>query len=224
MIRQETITQEEWLIQAALCELLAKSLQLPTRELTEVLTTGEYADTLVDIGMAARLDRSVLIQASSLLTGYIGQDSEELFHILRTEYTRLFVGAPEPVVSPFAGVWYAREQGVEPLLFVSTRAMEIERFLRGYGVGQAEGKNEPLDHIATEFEFLQYLALVNAGAVQAPEGIEIPADAFATFFSKYVANWVGDFAQSIATATALPVYKVVAEVIGTIMEIRKSGC
>jgi TorA maturation chaperone TorD len=217
MTKQDTSTQEEWLIQATLCELLATSLQLPTRELAGVLATGEYADALADIGAAAGLDQSRLAQADALLAAYIGQDPEELFHTLRTEYTRLFVGAPEPVVSPFAGVWYAREQGVEPLLFVSTRAMEIERFLRGYGVGQAEGKNEPLDHISAEFEFLQYLALVNAGTVQVPEGIEIPADAFDTFFSKYVANWAGDFAQSVAAATELPFYTAVAKIIGAIL-------
>jgi TorA maturation chaperone TorD len=217
MTRQDAYTQEEWLIQATLCELLAKSLQLPTQELAGVLAIGEYADALVDIGAAAGLNQSRLAQADALLTAYVGQDPEELFHVLRAEYTRLFVGAPEPVVSPFAGVWYAREQGVEPLLFVSTRAMEIERFLRSYGVGQAEGKNEPLDHIATEFEFLQYLALVNAGAVQVPEGIEIPTDAFSTFFSQYVANWSGGFAQSVATATELAFYKAVAEIIRAIL-------
>jgi TorA maturation chaperone TorD len=218
MTKQDTYTQEEWLIQATLCELLAMSLQLPTRELAAVLTTGEYACALADIGAGVGLDQTTLAQADALLAGYRGQDSEDLFHILRTEYTRLFVGAPEPAVSPFAGVWYAREQGVEPLLFVSTRAMEIERFLRGYGVGQAEGKNEPLDHIATEFEFLQYLALVNAGAVQVPEGIEIPTDAFDTFFSKYIADWAGDFAQSVSAATELPFYTAVAKIIGAIRD------
>jgi hypothetical protein len=104
MTRQDALTQEEWLIQATLCELLAKSLQLPTRELAEVLTTGEYACALADIGAGVGLDKTMLAQTDALLTGYSGQNPEELFHILRTEYTHLFVGAPEPVVSPFAGV------------------------------------------------------------------------------------------------------------------------
>jgi hypothetical protein len=42
MTRQDAYTQEEWLIQATLCKLLAKSLQLPTQELAGVLAIGEY--------------------------------------------------------------------------------------------------------------------------------------------------------------------------------------
>jgi TorA maturation chaperone TorD len=91
--------------------------------------------------------------------------------------------------------------------------MEIERFMRTCGVGQAEGKNEPLDHIATEFEFLQYLALVNAGVAQAPEGVEIPASAFDTFLSQYVANWLGDFACSVTASTELAFYRAVADML-----------
>ncbi|MDR1082614.1 MAG: molecular chaperone TorD family protein [Coriobacteriales bacterium] len=237
---QDTCTQEDWVARAALCELLAMSLQLPTRELAAVLVSGEFAEALDEVGEKVGLDSAVLTQAGALLVGYAGQDPDELFHVLRAEYTRLFVGAPEPVVSPYAGVWYARKQGVEPLLFVSVRAMEIERFLRRCGVGQAKGKNEPLDNIATEFEFLQYLALVNAGVVEAPkeaedvedgegtestttgeggEGAKDPAitqDTFNTFSSHYVADWSEEFADAVATATKSTFYQAIAKVLNAV--------
>ena len=210
-------TQEEWIVQAAICELIAMSLALPTKELAEILVAGEFAEALVEVGEKTGFDSMTSKQLRDLLAEYKGQDAEELFHILRTEYTRLFVGAPKPAVSPYAGVWHAREQGVEPLLFVSPRAMEIERFMRSYGIGQAEGKNEPLDNISTEFEFLQFLALVNAGAVEVPECIDIPESAFGTFFSQYVANWADGFAAEVQNATKLAFYQTVAEVIKALL-------
>jgi TorA maturation chaperone TorD len=210
---RENLTQDDWVTQAALCELFALSLQLPTRELVEALVSGEFADALREIGEKTGLDPSALSRAFSLLSGYVGQDADALFPVLRTEYTRLFVGAPKPVVSPYAGVWYARKQGVEPLLFVSTRAMECERFMRAYGVGQAEGKNEPLDHIATEFEFLQYLALINVGVAEAPRDIVVPEDVFSKFLSTYVSDWVGEFADTVAASSSLDFYKAMTKVL-----------
>ena len=214
-----SLTQDEWVVEAALCELIAMGLRLPTQELAEAVASGEFAEALVEVGTQAGIDKQTLSQAKTLLADYSGQDPEVLFHTLRIEYTRLFVGAPEPEVSPFAGVWHAREQGVQALLFVNPRSMEIERFMRSCGIGQADGKNEPLDNISTMFEFLQYLALANAGAVEKTEGIEIPDDAFKTFYSKYVANWAGagGFADSVIASARIPFYKAMAEVIKAIL-------
>jgi TorA maturation chaperone TorD len=159
-------TQQEWLEQAALYELLALSFRLPVPELAEALSSGEFADALAEIGEANGLSAPVVEDAVAALHPYTGADPDALFHRLRTRYTALFVGAPEPLASPFAGIWWARAQGVEPLLFVNKRSMDVERYLRHVGIGQAEGKNEPLDHIATMLEFLHYVALILSGAVE----------------------------------------------------------
>ena len=57
---------------------------------------------------------------------YVGADEEVLFHRLRTEATRLFVGAPNPVASPYEGVWRAEDDGVQPLLFVNPHSMDVD--------------------------------------------------------------------------------------------------
>ncbi|MEI3231974.1 MAG: molecular chaperone TorD family protein [Gordonibacter pamelaeae] len=62
------------------------------------------------------------------------------------------MGAPEPAVSPYEGVWRAADDGVQALLFVNPHSMEVERFMRACGLGRPEGTNEPLDHVATECE------------------------------------------------------------------------
>ena len=57
---------------------------------------------------------------------------------------------------------------MQPLLFVNPRSMEVERFMRSCGLGRPEGTNEPLDHVATECELLEHLALRAAGAPSCP--------------------------------------------------------
>ncbi len=95
--------------------------------------------------------------------------SDALLGALRPEATRLFVGAPAPAVSPYEGVWRAADDGVQALLFVNPHSMEVERFMRACGLGRPEGTNEPLDHVATECELLEHLALRAAGAVPPEE-------------------------------------------------------
>ena len=61
--------------------------------------------------------------------------------------------------SPYEGVWRAKAEGVQPLLFVNPHSMAVERFCKACGLGRPEGTNEPLDAVWTELELLEYLAL-----------------------------------------------------------------
>jgi TorA maturation chaperone TorD len=189
--------KQDWINKAALYEALALAFLFTKKELAEVLVSGEYAEALAEIGAANGLAPSLVTATETLFIEYQNRDADEVFHELRREYTRLFVGAPKPVVSPFAGVWYAEEIGVEPLLFVNKESMAVERFMRSCGVGQPEGSNEPLDHIGSELEFLQYLCLLRAGAAQPLKGIELPENAYEDFYHKH---FIG-FSHKVAAAT-----------------------
>ncbi len=79
--------------------------------------------------------------------------------------------------SPYEGVWRAADDGVQALLFVNPHSMEVERFMRSCGLGRPEGTNEPLDHVATECELLEHLALRAAGA-EPPEGAPAGSDLY----------------------------------------------
>jgi TorA maturation chaperone TorD len=205
--------RQDWINKAALYELLAFSLRLPSDELAKVLASGEYTEALQEI-LALNSDtislESSATSAAKLLAQYQGKDPEELKHTLRIEYTRLFVGAPTPAVSPYAGVWQAERDGVEPLLFVNKESMAVERLYHSIGVGQPKDTNEPLDHIATELEFLQYLCLLKAEAVLSPEGIEVPETLYADFLAEHVLTWLPDFAKKLLASTELPFFSVVA--------------
>jgi TorA maturation chaperone TorD len=210
--------KQDWSSKAALYEALALAFLFTKEELAEALVSGEYAEALVEIAVANGFDPSLASTTGTTLIEYQGRETDEVLHELRREYTRLFVGAPEPAVSPFAGVWYAEELGVEPLLFVNKESMAVERFMRSCGVGQPEGTNEPLDHIATELEFLQYLCLLHSGAVQPLKSIELPENAYEDFYHKHFI----DFSHKVAAATIersrVPFFVAVAKVLAALPE------
>ncbi|MDR2109498.1 MAG: molecular chaperone TorD family protein [Coriobacteriales bacterium] len=237
----QAVPAQTWINKAALYELLAQSFLLVTRELTEALANGEYAEALAEIGGANQLDAVVLKEAVEELAVYRGRDTDELFHELRVEYTHLFVGAPEPAVSPFAGVWWARNAGVQPLLFVNKESMAVERFMRSCGIGSREGTNEPLDHLGSELEFLQYLCLLRADAVAAPAASEpttavavvepgaaasaepsapaapaVPAQAYEDFYAVHFSTWVFEFAAKTVKEARVPFYRLAARALGAL--------
>ena len=121
-------------IRATAYELLAFTFRYPGPELAEAAASGEWADAAREVAEALALE---LPEGwGEGLAGYGGRDAGELRHALRAEATRLFVGAPEPAVSPYEGVWRATDDGVQALLFVNPHSMEVERFMKSCGVGR----------------------------------------------------------------------------------------
>ncbi|MEG0016891.1 MAG: molecular chaperone TorD family protein [Gordonibacter sp.] len=184
--------------------------------------------------------------AGSAAPGREAVDAEALLHALRAEATRLFVGAPEPAVSPYEGVHRAQGDGVQALLFVNPHSMEVERFARACGLGRPAGTNEPLDHVATECELLEHLALRAAGAASvdaAPTGPEaadllegapdrpVPDDAlpggspeaaYGRFLEEHACAWMPGFAEAVAGQTREPLYRAAAAMLALLAESR--GC
>ena len=149
---------ELWQTRAAAWELAALSLRYPGAELAGAAAGGEWneaaGEILAALGLSAEVPAAAGEGGCEAAAG-----ADALLHALRPEATRLFVGAPGPACSPYEGVWAAEADGVQPLLFVNPRSMEVERFMRSCGLGRPEGTNEPLDHVATECELLEHLAL-----------------------------------------------------------------
>lgn len=198
---------------ASLFELASMGLRIPDATLLGALGSGEYADAIEEYGTACGCDGNAIAEIKALLEPYAGMMNEEaLLRDLRVEYTSLLVGAPEPLVSPYAGFWHAKRTGVEPLFFVNPRSADIRRFMSSCGVTHAEGDNTPLDHIGIICEFESYLCLVAAGDVDAPEGASIERGAIEAFERAYVSDWIGEFAESLGTMTEAPFYKAMARI------------
>ena len=202
----------DWATRATAWELAALSFRYPGPELEGAVASGEWAEAAREIVGALGL---------ALPEGFGAGASAEG---LRPEATRLFVGAPEPAVSPYEGVWRAADDGVQALLFVNPHSMEVERFMRGCGLGRPEGANEPLDHVATECELLEHLALRAAGAEPpggAPAGADLPGGspeaAYGAFLEGHARTWMPRFADAVAAESRVPFYRDAAAFLGALV-------
>lgn len=204
----------DWLDRAVLYELLSMGLLLPTNQLAEVLSNGDYASAL---GASIKARGFESFDETTLET-YRNSDVEEVFHRIRREYTRLFAMPKNVLVSPYAGVWHAEKVGVQPVLFVNKESMGVERFMKSCGLEAREGKNEPFDHIGTEFEFLNYLCLRRSGFMAASGSDDAPENAYEVFYEQHIAPWVGDFAKALAEHAEEPLYRVLADVLCALPE------
>lgn len=192
--------KQVWMNRASLFELLALSFLRVGEDLSCALVSGEYAEALEELLAANDLEVVELCE-------YVGRGAEDVLHEVRREYTRLFVGTRDPLVSPYAGVWYAKEHGAPPMLFVGKESMAIERFMKSCGVGRAGEANEPLDHIGSMLEFLEFLCLIKAEAVRAPEGFEVPDLAYDDFRREHFDGFAKKFAGAVFEKTQAGVYK-----------------
>ena len=217
-------TVEQWQSAASMCELLAFSFRYPALELSEAVASGEWLDAAREIAAANGLELPADFGCEDLAQGRSGEaaaDADALLHELRTESTRLFVGTPDAVTSPYEGVWRAGDDGVQALLFVNPHSMAVQRFCASCGLGQPEGTNEPLDHVATELELMEYLASVSAGIVELPEGAPAPEEfpggspqaAYGQFADDHAGVWMPRFAAKVAAQTRLPFYRAAAALL-----------
>lgn len=204
-----------WAVRASACELLAFSLRYPGEELAGAVASGEWAESAREIWGALGIG----------LPGDWAADLGEAgacdVRALRVEATRLLVGVPTPLCSPYEGFWRAEDDGVQPLMFVNPHTMAVERFCRACGLGQPAGTNEPLDHIATELELLQHLASVEAGFACLPSGLmpdSLPggsaAAAYREFMRDHVASFALRFAARLARDARTGYYRAVGQLLG----------
>ena len=208
------------IVSATAYELLAFSFRYPGAELAGAVASGEWAEAAAEVAGALGLALPQGWDAG--LAAYAGQEPESLLHALRAEATRLFVGAPEPAVSPYEGVWRAADDGVQALLFVNPHSMAVERFMRSCGLGRPEGTNEPLDRVDAELELLQFLCMLEAGPAEAPEGAEPPEGGWAAarerFLEEHARMWMPRFADEVAEESREPFYRAAAQVLKTVLE------
>ncbi len=210
--------KEQWAVRATAWELAALSLRYPEAALVDAVASGEWADAAREIVAAfgAALPGSFDVEAASARDAI----AEVGDMPLKTESTRLFIGSPHAACSPYEGVRRSALTESKPLLFVSRYSMEVERFCKACGFARPKGTNEPLDHVATECELLERLALAaaNGDADQdaLPGGSAVAA--YDQFVSEHVNVWFREFADALAATTTHPFYRAAAMYLATLAE------
>ncbi|WP_165062684.1 molecular chaperone [Adlercreutzia sp. ZJ154] len=207
-------TTKMWHVRAALYELLAFSFRYPDTALSQAVVSGEWLDAAKEITKALDLDWECATCSEN------SNDAEAFLHALRAEATYLFIGAPDPAVSPYEGIWRAEDDGVQGLLFVNPHSMDVERFCNACGLGQPEGTNEPLDYVATELELLQYLAMLASGVDASQTAVSLedlpggtPEAAFQQFMDNHVQTWMPRFADKVCEQARIPFYRNAASLL-----------
>lgn len=209
-----------WQVRAQACELLALTFRYPEDTvLFEAVASGGWADAAKEIWTVLGID---------LPEGWADGITPLAYQDLRVEATRLFVGSPKCVVSPYEGFWRAKDAGVRPLMFVNEHTMEVSRFCAQCGLGHAGPSNDPLDNLSTELELLQYLASIEAGIALPVEGSpamsDLPggsaASAYEQFFEEHLLSFAPRFAAAVEAETRLSFYRAAAQLLAAFLERR----
>lgn len=128
---------------------------------------------------------------------YSDVPQDELLHRLRIEYTRLFLGRPEPLIHLHESLFLARAQGRETSAFIDPIALDVKAAYTKAHVKGAPDKNDPLDSIYAECEFLYYLLSVgDAGCLAL----------YDDFRSRHFDRWAGSFAKRVGEETEEPLF------------------
>lgn len=225
-VMQGEATRESaaWQLRATAAEFLAFSLRYPSPELAGALASGEWASAARELAAACgwEFPSGFAEDVACDENGLGVSDSDVLLHVLRTEATRLFAGLPTPVVTPYEGVWRAKEEGASPLLFISRHSVEVERFMRACGIERSEGWKMPIDHVAAELELMELLAASAAGMEQTRQIFDeaaLPggsaAAAYGLFAREHAGVWLPDFARELQEESVLPFYRAAGQLLAS---------
>lgn len=205
---------ELWRARAAACELLALTFRYPDDEAAAIVSSGEWADAAREIWGA--LGKELPESWASDVQGIDAHD-------VRADATRLFIGAPKPVSSPYESYWRALDDGVQPLMFINPHAVDVERFCKACGLAANPDRsaNDPVDHIATEFELMEYLASLEAGiaepAVGCPAACDLPGGsavaAYETFEADHLNMYAPRFADALEDQAHTAFYRAAAQLL-----------
>ena len=111
---------------------------------------------------------------------------------------------------------YESAYGEAPQLAGKPAALaDIAGFYAAFGLAPAHAQPDLEDHIAAELEFMSALLIKEAYALAEGhhEGLEVTRRAATAFFRDHLGRWVEAFAEAVKTATPLPYYGALADLL-----------
>ncbi len=150
------------LCRAALYSTLAIGFQAPTDDNIARLLTGDNRVSLA--GAAALLDPASEHDLVSLITA-VPHAEQIPMETLTSQYRALFGHTARGPVPP-----YETEYGSEALFQQPQELGDLMGFYHAFGLTLKHGKHERPDHISCECEFLMFLALKEAYALEHNDG------------------------------------------------------
>lgn len=185
------IEDNEITARSGVYQTLGKMLSVPNQEAYETAVAGQWPQKLRDAAALLAFDFDFGVSALP---------SSVSFEDYQAEYIRLFeVGAGEagPPVSIFGGTYGGgdRRKSME----------EVARFFEYFGLKTSADDPRPPDHLATEMEFMQYLAFKEAASPSPRLGASFHR-AQEDFLSRQLVDWIDKFASGVEQEDTQPIW------------------
>ena len=196
-----------------LLKLFSIAYESPTTTLADAVVSGTLSNEIKTAWMALGLPQNSIDEFSGRLELYVGQDEEEILHELRCEFTRLFLG-DNPLIANSEGMWRMKSEGRSAVLIINSYSLEIADFMRECGIIKAEGYNDCIDYIDTEFDFASHLAerpqyLIDLG--------KDPIELLDSFIEEHMRLWIPGFCSEVKTVSNMIYYNALSELIDKLM-------
>jgi TorA maturation chaperone TorD len=230
MVREQENKLQSALAASDMFQLLALSVHLPQKELAGGLIDGSIAEDVMALFRELGFDPQETRQVEDMLEaiGKAGESHEILVSELRQEYTRLFSHPKKPAIPIYEALFRydnEKQDDVRPLLFVSPAALDAERCYRKAGLKMSKEMNESGDHMGTELEFMMYLYLQKAKAIQENDEQELAKrEAEIEEFNRlHLLRWAGDFFEQCKAASQDKFYHTIGEIGGLFLAGMSAG-
>lgn len=123
---------------------------------------------------------------------------------LKVDYSALFVGPFELIAAPYGSVYLEHQRQV-----MGKSTLDVQRFY--HNAGLVPGLQEPPDHIAIELEFMHYLCIREAEALEAGDmETALCQRKLQLDFAATMMSWIPLFAGQIKAGAETEYYKALA--------------
>lgn len=187
----QEIEENEITARAAVYQVLGRIFTVPDDAGYQAAVEGKWPEQLREAGQLLAFDFDFGVAALSESV------SREEFE---AEYLRLFEvanGSEAPAAPIFGGLYGDGDR--------RKQMEEVVRFFEYFGLKAAANDVRPPDHLATEMEFMQFLAFKEA-ASPSPRLSASYHRAQEDFLERQLATWVSSFAERVENQGGLPIW------------------
>ncbi|MFC6717274.1 molecular chaperone [Natrialbaceae archaeon GCM10025810] len=200
---------------ARLYKLASLAFDRPTEEVEEALTTGEFAEQLLE-SAAALADEGGADDLRERAEAVVADCPEDPDGVddLYSSYSSLFGFERGGDVAQY-------ELAYAPgTLVVNTNELaDIAGFYEAFGLSVADGNRDRVDHLPTQLEFCSHLAL-QAAYLELDEdetGLEIVTDAGGAFVEDHLGRWIPRFRETVHEETDAAFYRALANLVDALV-------
>jgi len=133
---------------------------------------------------------------------------------LASEYRQVFSHNLTPDCPP-----YETQYGSTHIFWQSQQLADIAGFYRAFGLELSQQAHERLDHLAVELEFMGYLSLKEAYALERHHDAQgaVVQDAQRKFLNEHLGRWVGAFSSRVQAKLPGGAYASLAETLNLVV-------